>query len=270
MRIILGTDGTGASAGALEWAAARAMRDAGAAHIVVFPITHSARIAPVDSLVLTAERLLRDRAPGVRMESSRHLPGSVPGSTVGRTSGEDLLVVDSLQSICADESLMRFCSESGMPIVVVPAHWTPVEGAVIVGIKDDLSAVAADVATVRALASSSTIVAVHVWQMPLPRIEGAITLRASPIQIRAKHRSILREAAHRLGTRNAGIPIERVLVEGNPAPELLGRARNCSLLVIGTRRRGPVLGSIGQAVLSGATTPVLIVPASAPDAECPG
>jgi nucleotide-binding universal stress UspA family protein len=63
----------------------------------------------------------------------------------------------------------------------------------------------------------------------------------------------------------AGVPIERVAIEGSPAAALIAEAEGADLLVVGSRGHGRVhgllLGSVSQQCVSHAPCPVAIVPA---------
>lgn len=71
------------------------------------------------------------------------------------------------------------------------------------------------------------------------------------------------------------IPVERCLVEGDPADEILAAARqgNCDLIVLGTHGRTGLarllMGSVAEKVLRNASCPVLTVktPLAAPSAS---
>ena len=65
--------------------------------------------------------------------------------------------------------------------------------------------------------AASPLAVVHAWQMPAPRIEGSVALLASPIQVRAEHRSILRAAALEVSLTYPDLHIEQVLVQENAA-----------------------------------------------------
>jgi nucleotide-binding universal stress UspA family protein len=62
------------------------------------------------------------------------------------------------------------------------------------------------------------------------------------------------------------IPVERVLTDGEVAPEIvrIAQDRNCDLIVMGTHGRGGVarilLGSVAEAVVGAAPCPVMTVP----------
>jgi nucleotide-binding universal stress UspA family protein len=65
-------------------------------------------------------------------------------------------------------------------------------------------------------------------------------------------------------TRDLKVGVKRQVVRGRPADALLALAGEVDLLVIGSRRWGPVervlLGSTGEALLHDASCPVLAVP----------
>lgn len=67
-----------------------------------------------------------------------------------------------------------------------------------------------------------------------------------------------------LGGSEAGVPLERVAIEGSPAASLIGEAEGADLLVVGSRGHGRVhgllLGSVSQQCVSHAPCPVAIVP----------
>jgi universal stress protein A len=95
---------------------------------------------------------------------------------------------------------------------------------------------------------------------PPPLVHGEIVDRRAPdYQANLRH---LIEGTH---LPDPGIPIERVLLAGEPADEIVGLAtdRQCDLIVIGTHGRGgllrAVLGSTAERVIRTAPCPVLSV-----------
>jgi nucleotide-binding universal stress UspA family protein len=62
-----------------------------------------------------------------------------------------------------------------------------------------------------------------------------------------------------------GVPVERVLIEGNPSREIVryGENENCDLVVMGTHGRGGIdrllLGSVAEKVVRSSSVPVLTV-----------
>ena len=266
--IIVGIDGTEASLLALDWAAERAARGRTRIEIVMVAGSTFTDDFRIDASIRTAERRLRDRAPDVEV-ASRRVPGRMPESLLERAIAADLLVIGShrdrpLRSAPTGWIPLQIASHSPIPVVVVPDNLSPVVGPVVVGIDDDDSAHAAmDVAAGEANAGGFTLAVVHAWQMPAPRIEGSVALLASPIQVRAKHRGILRAAALEVSLIYPDLHIEQVLVQENAARALLTRADDASLLVVGSHRgllASDLLGSVGQDVLSQSSVPVCVAP----------
>jgi nucleotide-binding universal stress UspA family protein len=79
----------------------------------------------------------------------------------------------------------------------------------------------------------------------------------------ARARDVVKVAAAELAS--AGIDVEIEVLEGNPAAQIanLARSRDADLIVIGSRGRGAItgslLGSVSQAVVDRADRPVLVV-----------
>lgn len=109
---------------------------------------------------------------------------------------------------------------------------------------------------------AAAIRAVCVWSWPYEQSEIAHLAGASV-------RDALCEDADRTldaAVRAAGLSteaVERLVVEGSPAPRLIEAARDADLLVVGSRGRGGfaglLLGSVSQHCAQGAPCPVVIV-----------
>jgi nucleotide-binding universal stress UspA family protein len=267
--IVVGIDGTEASLLALDWAAERAARGGTRIEIVMVAGSTFTDDFRIDASILTAERRLRDRVPDVEV-ASRRVAGRMPESLLEHAKAADLLVIGShrdrpLRSARTGWMPMRIASHSSIPVVVVPDNLSRVVGPVVVGIDDDDSSRAAmGVAAGEADAGGFTLAVVHAWQMPAPRIEGSVALLASPIQVRAQHRGILRAAALEVSLIYPDLHIEQVLVQENAARVLLTRSDDASLLVIGSHHRRflarALLGSVGQHVLSQSSVAVCVAP----------
>ena len=80
--------------------------------------------------------------------------------------------------------------------------------------------------------------------------------------IRAEEGRLRQEARHAAAATGAEVRVE--VTRGRPASALLGMSKDIDLLIIGSRRWGPVsrllLGSTGEALMHGAACPVLAVP----------
>lgn len=267
--IVVGFDGTGASTIALDWAAERAARGVTRVEIVMVAGMVLSDDFRIDTSLGDAERRVRARAPEAEI-IARRIPGRLPDALLDQASTADLLVVGAhrnrpRRSMLTGWLPLRLASRSRTPVTIVPDDWSPASGPVVVGLDDDASsrgAVAA--AAAEAEATETGLMIVHAWQMPVPRVEGSVALLASPIQVKAEHRRILREAIGAVAAAHPGLAVEEVLVRENPAAALLHRAADASLLVIGTHRRGvlarTLLGSVAQSVLPQSSVPVCVVP----------
>jgi nucleotide-binding universal stress UspA family protein len=267
--IVLGYDGSESSAVALGWLAERAARRPARVEIIMIGGTLLQDDFGRDAGLMEAERRLRDRAPEAEVDSHR-FTGKMPDSLLERARGADLLVIGShrgrpLWSALAGWMPMRVASRSHTPVAVVPETWEATTGKIVVGLDDDDSSSAAlEFAALEAATAATPLVLVHTWQMPVPQMEGSVALLASPIETRAVHRRVLREAIQRAQSAHPDLVIEQLLEQTNPASALLNAARGASMLVLGTHHRGALagalLGSIGQDVLLQCRIPVCIVP----------
>ena len=267
--IVLGFDGSRTSLVALDWVAARAALRPAEVEIVMIGGTMLQDDTARDADLEEAERRLRDLAPDAEVDCHR-FTGRMPDALIERARGADLLVVGShrgrpVWAAFAGWMPLRLASQSSSPVAVVPDDWDATGGRIVVGIDDDDSSLAAlGFAAREAERDEVPLVLVHTWQMPVPQMEGSVALLASPIEARAGHRRILREAAQRAQSVRPGIQVEQVMEQGSPASALLHASRSASLLVIGTHHRGLLagafLGSVSQDVLTQCRIPVCVVP----------
>jgi nucleotide-binding universal stress UspA family protein len=265
--IVVGFDGSETSVVALDWVAERAAHRP--LRIEIVTIGGTMLQDGSDAPLRDAARRITDRSPETEVDAHR-FAGRMPDALLERARGADLLVVGShrgrpVWSALARWMPLRVASRSPSPAIVVPDDWEATSGKVIVGMDDDDSSLAAlDFAAREAAASDVPLVLVHTWKMPVPQMEGSVALLASPIEARAGHRRILREATQRAQGAHPGLVVEHVLEQGNPVSALLHAARGASMLVIGTHHRGrfagALLGSIGQDLLTQCRIPVCVVP----------
>ena len=107
---------------------------------------------------------------------------------------------------------------------------------------------------------------VHTWAFPYivagPGLDP--TLDARMIEdVRRKAEELVEHELSVLGDEAAGVDIERVVVDGAPAPTLIEAAEGSDLLVVGSRGHGGfaglLLGSVSQQCAHHAPCPVVIV-----------
>ena len=105
------------------------------------------------------------------------------------------------------------------------------------------------------------LIAVHAWIPDLPADVEAIS--ALPITAEALARGTLERALDRWQAAFTDVPVHAALVRGDPAHALIAQSRGAALLVVGTRGRGPVmgtlLGSVSHTVLRHAHAPLAII-----------
>ncbi len=269
--IVVGFDGSKPAFIALDWAAIWASRRPSSVEII--------RVDPgviveddTDALAFgEAERRVLDVAPDSEV-TSRVVVGRMPDALIDSAAQAELLVIGAhrgrrIRSAMTGWRPLRMVAKSTVPTVVVPDDWSASAGPVVVGIDDDDSSSSAlDFAAREAAAIGAELVLVHAWQMPVPRMEGAVALQASPIEVKAAHRRIVDDASARALHAHPGLTVRRVIVQDNPIAALLTAARECSLLVLGTHHRGILegafLGSTAQDTLPSVAIPVCVVPHS--------
>jgi nucleotide-binding universal stress UspA family protein len=136
---------------------------------------------------------------------------------------------------------------------------------VVVGVDGSKDArTAAEWALREATVHHGRLVVVHTWSLPVfesgPGMLSAISFEH--VQ-RAAEQLLAEEAAH-LRAVDSGPEIETRLAYGSPITVLLEMAADASMVVVGSRGMGRVvgllLGSVSQAVVTRADCPVLVVP----------
>jgi nucleotide-binding universal stress UspA family protein len=115
----------------------------------------------------------------------------------------------------------------------------------------------------------SSITVLHVYSAtPVAAYAPGSPILESTALTPADREQLASHTARFVDAANVGeIPVEVLIVEGNVTAEILSRARNAGLLVIGTHGRSGfdrlVLGSVTEKVLRKAECPVLVVPRAA-------
>ncbi|MFE1644287.1 universal stress protein [Microbacterium sp. P01] len=266
--IIVGFDGTDASFTAVDWAADRAARRETHVDIAMFAGDTLSDEVRTGASLAAAERRVLDRAPDCEV-TTRRLPGYIPAALYAEAWAFDLLVIGShsgrtLRTALSGWLPLRIAAGSPIPVVVVPDHWVPSCGPIVVGLdEDDSSATAADRAAEEAEAAKVSLRVVHAWQMPDPQIDGAISLLASPARVKAEHARTLRAITHRLSVAHPRLDVTPILAQESAVSALISRAQEATMLVIGTHHwgiiAGGLFGSVAQRVLADARIPVYVV-----------
>lgn len=112
------------------------------------------------------------------------------------------------------------------------------------------------------------LVLVHAFHQTAPPLTSAVDRahlgRQETRRIRRSGaRAVLALAALRAGVAAPEIPVHSILIDTDPRRALIALSRNAHLLVVGSRGFGPVrnawLGSVSEAVSSGAACPTVVV-----------
>ena len=282
--VVLATDGTSASDGALLYAVQQARaRGAGLRILHVMPMA-----PPVPPLRPVQPADLEPDARTVLTDAARDAQALVPGLSVstmlahgGRVraiikgSADAQLVVVGRQSTHGLERLLTGATTAGVasnahcPVVAVPGDWRPrgVDeggGNIVVAIRrpDDASHLMA-AAYEEAVRLDATITVVHAWELPDPYVDR-IEARTHADDRQAQGEQLIDEALGRWLDQYPHVAIETHVVHGHPASVLVAAAKEADLLVVRRaheHRPFDHLGATVRAVLLASTAPVEVVPA---------
>jgi nucleotide-binding universal stress UspA family protein len=279
---IAGHDGTdrGDDAVALATQLA-ALYDAGvlALHVIRLPPVRDRHLQPViDGLEHDAgvvlERALRLMG-NVRDASARATFASSPAAGLQQAcsdEGAGLVVVGSthrgaIGRVLAGSTAERLLTGSPCPVALAPRGFATrasrPEGVVAGYDGSDEAKVAVDVAIDLALRAGIGVRVVAVVEPPSAFLTPESIQFADDVE-RAARRHAESMAAEGAARAKHGITVRPEVAQGQPGPALVDAARGSDLLVIGSRRYGPMrgvlVGSAGHHLTRNATGPVLIVP----------
>src|SRR5512146_699654 len=138
---------------------------------------------------------------------------------------------------------------------------------IVVGIDGSAGSVRAlEFALAEARLRGASVKAVEVWHVPAAVHSGGglAPVVTDPDEFEGFARDRLSEVLEAAAEDAAGVEIESVVREGQPAEVLVEEAEDAELLVVGSRGlggfRGLLLGSVGQQCAHHARCPVVIVP----------
>lgn len=266
--ILVGYDGSSGSQRALKWAA-REARQRRVALTVCHAWTRGHSGPPGgpgqdDPARRSAERIL---ASGLRLTGSQQVRPLLAEGPAARTlcensSDADMVVVGSrglggLPGLLLGSVSLQVAAHASGPVVVVRGHWRPagayLPGPVVVG--TDGSA-ASDAALV--FAGQEAI-------LRDARLVAVCALSDAPGSFGAAHQ-IEEESGQSLtswGKEHPDVAVQRQVTVKSPRAALLDAAQDAQLLVVGCRGRGGVhgmvLGSVSQALLFHAASPVAVI-----------
>ncbi|MBO0980628.1 universal stress protein [Microbacterium sp. SD291] len=270
-RIVLGYDGGPAAVAALSWVIRRVNRRVARIDIVSVVPTHAVDRSSSLEHLEAAEARLRDQARGTRVGLHR-LEGDVADGLAGVVDDADILVTGinlgrPVRAKLAGALPVRLSARADVPVVLVPSDWTETGDPVTVGIAADGSS---DAALAFAAAEAEILDVptrlVHSWLMPTPRFAEPHAVQPTPESVAEGHSRVLDRASVWVLGHYPRAAVCTELVRDVASGALLSYADRSSMLVMGTRRLGPLagslFGSVTQEVLWRAECPVAIVPSS--------
>ena len=285
--IVVGVDGSAASASAVRWAAREAeLRNLPLAVVsVLAPVVQAGgpwpevpvpeeyvRIqqAEATDVVDKAVRSAADGAAPALQITGEVLLGPIVATLVNMSARADMMVVGCRGEDAVSRALLGSVS-SGLvhhahcPVAIIHAEELPSERApVVVGIDGSpTSELATAIAFDEASRRGVDLVALHAWSDIGP-IEFA-SANWAPIEwrnIKVAEEEVLSERLSGWNDQYPDVTVHRVVVCDRPGPRLLERAGEAQLLVLGSHGRGGfpgmLLGSVCNAVVNSAQIPVII------------
>jgi nucleotide-binding universal stress UspA family protein len=278
--VVVAVDHDGSARDAVDWAAAEA-----ATRGCPLRVVHAYGVGPlIDSYVqarTAAELVLLDamvRARSVASDiavSTRLMHGSAGWTLLGEAQGARLLVVGShgrsgLRGLLAGSVSVHVATHAPCPVVVIrPADNTSVAGSapravarVVVGVDRTPSCTRAiGFAFQAAWQRGIPLTALHAWTPDPPADLEAIS--GAPTMAEALARRAIEKELARWRDEYADVPVVTKLAHGDPAQALVTESPGAALVVVGSRGRGhilgTVLGSVSQTVLHHAHCPIAIV-----------
>lgn len=281
--VVVGVDGSEASRRALEWAAREASWlgvTLGIAH--AFPTDVSASSAE-DPVVLrsAAERLIgeavdhaREFVDGVVVVQAL-LDGPPAKALVDESERASLLVVGSrgqggFTALLLGSTSVNVAAHAACPVVVMPGPETGAPygadaGSIVVGTDASPRAGrAVEFAFARAHDRGAAIVAIYAWQ--LPTSYGAYAarelLRTDSSKAQRDANAFLADAVAAWQDRYPTVCVDQRAVVGHPVGVLAEASAEAQVVVVGSRGRGTLvgtmLGSVSQGLLRHAQCPVIV------------
>ncbi len=290
--IVVGVDGSAASASAVRWAAREAeLRNLPLAVVsVLAPVVQAGgpwpevpvpeeyvRIqqAEATDVVDKAVRSAADGTAAALQITGEVVLGPIVATLVNMSARADMMVVGCRGEDAVSRALLGSVS-SGLvhhahcPVAIIHAEELPSERApVVVGIDGSpTSELATAIAFDEASRRGVDLVALHAWSDMGP-IEFA-SANWAPIEwrnIKVAEEEVLSERLSGWNDQYPDVTVHRVVVCDRPGPRLLERAGEAQLLVLGSHGRGGfpgmLLGSVCNAVVNSAQIPVIIARSAA-------
>ena len=270
--VLAGVDASAASFDAVRWAAKEARRRETTLQLLHACLFEGGPSRAHDSELLLehahrflrrAAEIAREEAPGVRVETSVWL-GLAADLLLAESGGAALVVLGShglggLRGALIGSVALRVAAGASCPVVVVPAHRPHLTGPVVVGVDPTGSSEhALRFALEEAAAVRAPVHVVHAWH------DGLLVPEAELADVGVTEQRELEAHVASWVRKYPALDITARAVRDRVASRaLLNADPDVRLIVVGTRGRGPVaggvLGSTGNALLTHAACPVVVV-----------
>ncbi|MFA1541781.1 universal stress protein [Actinomadura monticuli] len=282
-KIIVGTDGSEPSLLAVDWAAGEAARRGASLH-VVYVVTPWLFDVPDDpGAAQVRERMLHDgrgivdvgaaraaeRAPGLRVTGEQ--AGGQPAKVLIERARDAIMLVTGargrggLAGLVLGSTAMQVTAHAPGPAVVVRAHEPSEHGEIVLGVDGSpAGAGAIGFAFEEASVRGARLRALLAWTHPVSTGPGDMLPLVYDREILAGDaRRLLAESLAGWRSKYPEVEVVAEAVRGRPGSVLTEASARADLLVVGSRGHGGfaglLLGSVGQAMLHRAHSPVAIV-----------
>lgn len=284
--VVVGVDGSTGSTYAVRWAARQAALwecPLRLVHAHTWPWIQQPYLAGLPShyrqaLLSMADEWLR-KAAGLAVEavpeiavSTELISATAAQLLVEESQRARLVVVGSrglggFTGLLAGSTAVALGAHAHCPVAVVRTlgeNWVPpVSGSVVVGVDGSPSSeVAIAFAFEAASLRGARLVALHAWvDVTVPDFVPMRPVRGWPT-VEDDERRLLAERLAGWQDKYPDVQVDRVIVQGRPAYNLLRAAEDAQIVVVGTRGRGGLrgllLGSTSHAMLHHAPCPVVV------------
>jgi len=276
-RVTVAVDGGPASSAALAWVIDRARTVEMAIELTTIINAESERQPdgqPGSSVQRTtaleeATELLRAALPRVAV-TPRARWGSPNEAVLDASRRSDLVVIGThgtttVAGVTHATLPLKIAGRSACTTVVVPVGWKPQSGPVVVGWADDpTSDTALAFGAREAERRGVPLTIVHGWTAPAAATVNYFSSAVAIEGLESTNRDQLQQAAAGIRLAFPSVAVTEELEPGPAAAALLHDATGASLVVVGSRGRGPLagllLGSVSHSVLLAMPAPVAVVP----------
>lgn len=285
-RILVGVDGSDAGRAAIRYAAEEARRRDAVlwlAHVVPdyaptattysvdYPVPTVASHRVGRAILADAEQEAGRLVDPARVKSVLLTGYRVPALVRAATHARLVVLGDEprpiLERIATASVLAGVAAHAPVPVVAVPASWSPAPGRprVVVGVKDSSKAAGLIRRALEAAADrKAELVVLNAWD--LPAAYGAPVIDVDPDDWDRRVRDALQQVLRGLPQPATGVDVRIEIRHGQAARMLVEASREADLLLVARRPHGfPFghLGGTGRAVLRASHCPVEVMPPAA-------